>query len=408
MKKLKNILYAGFLTLSSCTASVYTVSLPLGYYLPYVNKNAQKEVVAASNNFNFTLARELANELGKGDNFVFSAFSAWLPLVSLSYIANDEDLNNLLEALYLNDIYLEDINYSVLNILYKLYNTNVVNIANKILVDDKVTINNDFANLFERYFIGEISNTDLQNEQIVEIINDFIYKQTDGVIENFVTEPFGEGDIVVLLNTVYFMDEWLNTYFVREKGNFYSPSGIREIYFIRNNLNMENHAFFENEYLSAIRLPYESNSNMYIILPSEGDVIDFFTNMDLLKFSYIQNNMEYSDGFFKMPRFTIESEIDNLREVLETLGLPFLDCRLGGLENIIYEESNLPIYISGARQKAVIEVDEYGTTAAAVTMNVATFTSLPMNFFEMIVDRPFMFILESEGVILFSGFVNEP
>jgi serpin B len=59
-------------------------------------------------------------------------------------------------------------------------------------------------------------------------------------------------------------------------------------------------------------------------------------------------------------------------------------------------EENIPVWLSDAIQKAVIEVDEKGTTAAAVTvMEVACGSSMPepTEPFEMICNKPFVFIL---------------
>jgi serine protease inhibitor len=66
-------------------------------------------------------------------------------------------------------------------------------------------------------------------------------------------------------------------------------------------------------------------------------------------------------------------------------------------------------------QKAVIKVDEKGTTAAAVTVMEMNAASVPQHQkrFEMICDRPFMFVLydytyDGGDQILFTGIVNKP
>ena len=73
------------------------------------------------------------------------------------------------------------------------------------------------------------------------------------------------------------------------------------------------------------------------------------------------------------------------------------------------------MWLSDAIQKAVIKVDEKGTTAAAVTVMAAAATGMPMpgTPFEMICDRPFVFILyektyDGGSQVLFTGIVNQP
>jgi serpin B len=73
--------------------------------------------------------------------------------------------------------------------------------------------------------------------------------------------------------------------------------------------------------------------------------------------------------------------------------------------------------LSSAVQKALIKVDEKGTTAAAVTVMAIEATSgpppPPPKPFEMICDKPFMFILydytyDGGNQVLFTGIVNQP
>ena len=70
------------------------------------------------------------------------------------------------------------------------------------------------------------------------------------------------------------------------------------------------------------------------------------------------------------------------------------------------------VYISKVKHKALAEVNEEGTVAAAVTGVVATITSVqpPQEKFVMKVDRPFFFAIRDNvtGNVLFMGSVVEP
>jgi serpin B len=71
-----------------------------------------------------------------------------------------------------------------------------------------------------------------------------------------------------------------------------------------------------------------------------------------------------------------------------------------------------PLFVSQVKQKSFVDVNEEGTEAAAVT--TVTMTALavmrPVPPFEMIVNRPFFFVIadHSTGMILFMGIVNDP
>ena len=70
------------------------------------------------------------------------------------------------------------------------------------------------------------------------------------------------------------------------------------------------------------------------------------------------------------------------------------------------EMSNMDLYISEAKQKTYIEVNEEGTEAAAVTGIGMVETSIgPPQPVTFRADRPFLFLIQekSSGVILFMG-----
>jgi serpin B len=72
------------------------------------------------------------------------------------------------------------------------------------------------------------------------------------------------------------------------------------------------------------------------------------------------------------------------------------------------------LYISAVLQKTFVEVKEEGTEAAAVTgIAVDEASGIPMpppRRFQMIVDRPFLFLIEDNqtGTILFMGVIYDP
>ena len=68
-----------------------------------------------------------------------------------------------------------------------------------------------------------------------------------------------------------------------------------------------------------------------------------------------------------------------------------------------------PVYISRVKHKAVLQVDEGGTKAAAVTMVVANTTSMPNFIFDFVANRPFFFAIRDDGTgtFLFMGTVFE-
>ena len=69
-----------------------------------------------------------------------------------------------------------------------------------------------------------------------------------------------------------------------------------------------------------------------------------------------------------------------------------------------------PLFISEVKQKSFIEVNEKGTEAAAVSFAAHAKGGSRVAPFEMIVDRPFFFVIGDDQTqsILFMGVVCDP
>ena len=74
--------------------------------------------------------------------------------------------------------------------------------------------------------------------------------------------------------------------------------------------------------------------------------------------------------------------------------------------------SATPLYLSAVKHKSFVEVNEEGTEAAAVTTARMAMMSMrpPTPPFEMVVDHPFVFVIEDNvsNAILFMGVVFDP
>ena len=115
------------------------------------------------------------------------------------------------------------------------------------------------------------------------------------------------------------------------------------------------------------------------------------------------------EGLLVLPKFKLEYSVE-LNQPLQAMGMKTaFDMVKADFSGIA---SNL--YVSAALQKTFVEVKEEGTEAAAVTgipMPLAAgIPTPPPDPFTMIVDRPFLFLIEDSqtGTILFMGLVFEP
>ena len=387
----------------------------------YEGEDSSARVVAyGANDFAFQLSAALIQD-ARGENFIVSPYSVWLPLAALLNATNDAYQEELLTVLGASGINPKDVNRAVSRMLFDLTNEqdrdfsdyhNPLQIVNAVFVDHNMTPLENFAQDFVNFYRGSVINVDFKSLEAVEAINNWASDHTEGLIRNLV-QGFNPETVAAIANAIYFSDRWHWEFSSEQtiEEIFYAPSGESITYFMQR--EGRDQLYFEDENLQAIHLEFATGGGMSILLPRSGDAVDLLSSMTNESFEYTRKNATLREGRLLMPRFSIENSIE-LVEVLTALGIPLFDEIAAPLSGIIYEEST---WLSSAMQKAMIEVDERGTTATAVTVIAIEAVSVEepesQEPFEMICNSPFVFVLHrqsSDGAnqILFIGIVNQP
>lgn len=167
--------------------------------------------------------------------------------------------------------------------------------------------------------------------------------------------------------------------------------------------------YLENELFQLVGLPYgKGRLSMYIFLPNPGiSLSEFYQHLNAENWEkwLDQLNNRQNDVFeaisVGLPRFKLEYEID-LENSLKSLGMDIAFRAEADFSAM----TSLPLFISFVKHKAFVEVNEQGTSAAAVTAVAGTRSpGIPM-----IVDRPFFCAIRDNetGAILFMGSIVEP
>lgn len=164
---------------------------------------------------------------------------------------------------------------------------------------------------------------------------------------------------------------------------------------------------------AACRLPYgREQVAMYVFLPDRDVVLDdWMETLDTETLDEAINGMhKASDLKLRMPKFKFEYGKKRLNDVLSDMGMgvafePF-EANLSKIADV--RPQNL--YIDFVDHKALIEVDEEGTVAAAATNIGISLTSAAPSETRFYVDRPFFFIIRDDrtGTILFIGRITNP
>ena len=288
---------------------------------------------------------------------------------------------------------------------------NPLKIANAVFVQNNLTLNRDFAQVFLDYFRGAAMSVDFSSRQAVDAVNKWASENTEGLINNIV-EYFDPETVAAIANAIYYSDRWGWEFdpTSTSEGVFHSPAGNTQAFFMLR--EGDSQPYFEDDIVQAMPLFFKTGGGLYIILPKDGDATGLLSSMTGGYFDEIRTAP--ATGKLLLPRFSIESDVMELKDALTALGIPLFNKSAAPLTCGLVEE-DIPVWLSSAVQKAFIEVDEKGTTAAAVTVMTADGEGMPepTEPFEMICDKPFVFVLYGDtydggNQILFTGIVNRP
>ena len=178
-------------------------------------------------------------------------------------------------------------------------------------------------------------------------------------------------------------------------------------------------SFHRLNYLSSeegelVELPYRGHLlSMLLFLPAVGDPPPIsFTFLDFRKRHNGYSKMTARKVTLSLPRFKIESSLE-LKPTLRWMGIEtaFEDAadfsRMTGNGG----DGGERLKLSQVLHKAVVEVNEEGSEAAAATMSQAVARSWdPRKPIKLNFNRPFLFAIRCKPLqlTLFAGIVNKP
>ncbi|TYQ13072.1 UNVERIFIED_CONTAM: serine protease inhibitor/Leucine-rich repeat (LRR) protein [Acetivibrio alkalicellulosi] len=273
------------------------------------------------------------------------------------------------------------------------------------MLDD--TIKKDFISVNQDVFDAFVTSRDFSDKGVIDEMNSWISDATEGKIDRMLND-INPDILSYIISSIYFKGQWTNVFNANNTfvGTFTMEDGRTQDVLMMSKSGWTE--FGEGDGFKAISLPYGNGKvSMYVILPDEETPIDdFIQGMDINKWYEIKNSVyERNLVRIRMPRFKIEYGVKGLKESLMDLGMEKAFSSLADFSDI----SNMGFFIDNVLHKSVIEVDEYGTEAAAVTVIIAPGSAMPMpNPPEFFADRPFMFIIADNeyDTILFMGKVD--
>ena len=367
---------------------------------------AESEVVQSDNAFGLNLFTNLS--AGEADKNVFiSPLSVSMALGMTMNGADGNTREEMAATLQKQGVSEEDINASyrtLIDLLTHLDPGVDVNLANSSWYRDGFEVLPAFLDVNNKNFDAEIAALDFVNPASKNVINNWVDQKTNGLIDGIIDEINPE-DVMYLINAIYFKGSW--TYQFEESATkdqpFHNRDGSRPAVPLMNLTGAVPYA--SNETVRLIDLPYgDSLFSMTVILPNDPSDLDkVVADLDATTWDQWTSGLTSTNLQVFLPRFKQTYE-KPLNEVLMTLGMA--DAFQESTANFSRITPNQRLYISKVMHKSLVEVNEEGTEAAAVTSVTVGTTSVGGNepgIFR--VDRPFIFSIRERhtGSILFIG-----
>jgi serine protease inhibitor len=389
-----------------------TATAPAADSLPAGAGKIDMRIAAANNQFGFDLFNQLKLQ-DKDKNIFFSPLSVAFALAMTYNGAAGATKEEMERTLKLSGMGQGEINEASAALMKSLRSSDPkieLALANSLWARKGVQFKEDFLARNRQFFGAEIATLDFADPQTVNTINSWVEKNTQGKIPSII-DQIDSQMVMYLINAIYFKGLWAKKFDkARTKDEpFYLSSGSQEQQPLMSQSG--DYRYYRGDKFQALSLPYgKGGTNLYLFLPDKGSSLD-----DLLKSLSYDKWQQWMKGFRSTPgdvkilRFKMEYE-SNLNKMLKALGME--TAFSANKADFSGMRDKRDVYISEVKHKAIVEVNEEGTEAAAATSVGIRTTSMrpPQERFTFITDHPFLMVIRDEptGAILFMGTVVDP
>jgi serine protease inhibitor len=362
--------------------------------------------------FSFNLLRQLARDR-PATNISISPYSAATVLEMVGNGAGGKTRAEMQQVLGTTGLSLDNVNAGHKNVAGALKSANnqvVLETADAIWYRSGIKITPEFLAANREFYDATVDALDFSDPHAVEVINDWASEKTRGKITRIADGMIDPHDTrLFLADAVYFKGKWSHPFEAKDTKErpFHLRSGNQNL--VPMMTQTRHFGYLEGPDYQAVRLPYSGeNLAMYVLLPvRDSSLADLAGKLSGDTWERIRGQFRNTDGTVVIPKFKVEYSAD-LKKPLESLGMKSaFDASRADFSGIAPH-----LCISAALQKTFVEVNEEGTEAAAVTGVAVTATALrlPSPPFQMVVDRPFLFLIEDRPTqtILFLGVVFDP
>jgi serpin B len=242
-----------------------------------------------------------------------------------------------------------------------------------------------------------------------QVINQWVADQTADKIKDLIPpSTLDQATTLVLTNAIYFNAQW--QYQFNPDNTASAPFNLRN----GSQVNVptmhisEQFGYYEGDGFKMLELPYAGNQvSMFLIVPDQGKFGQIEQTLSPEQWDAAIQGLHSVQVNLALPKFNFTYDL-SLSDPLARIGMPIAfqpnRADFSGMDG------TQSLYLSDVLHKAFINLDEFGTEAAAATAVVVGTTAMPAEPVNLNVDRPFLFAIQDKptGEILFMGRVVDP
>ncbi|XP_013109615.2 serine protease inhibitor 42Dd [Stomoxys calcitrans] len=358
---------------------------------------------ASLNSFSQNLFHQLYQTNGK-ENLIFSPFSIQTCLAMVRMGADGPTAVEMDQGLNFTGQSIDGIakNYNAL--LGQYEDGKILKIANKVYVMKDFSLQNEYKEILSQKFYSSAESMDFEkSEEAAKTINSWVASKTDDAIEELVEPMDLSSDTrLMLLSAIYFKGDWEKPFDAKntKEEEFFVDEDQSIKVQMMYRAGMIDYSKIEELDATAVRLPYkDSDLSMVIILPNaRNGLAAMEAKLETMSLTLLSEKLNRARGTrLYLPKFKVEFTV-NLNAALIKMGMKqmFSQANLGKML-----QQHEPLQVSDVVHKAIIDVNEWGTTAAGIT-RAGIMTRTRAMIFRA--DHPFYYvIMNADTVPLFQG-----
>lgn len=347
-------------------------------------------------------------------NSVFSPVNSYIALAMLAETTGGETQSQILELLNAPDLdTLRKQVSAVWETAYQDDGKEISVLANSVWLEETMSYNQEVMDTLAYHYYATVYRGDLGSEAVDKDIQTWLNANTGGLLKDYAADiALDPETVLTLASTIYLKAQWSDEFSENNNtaGRFKTPGGSVTCTFM-NKKEYETTYYWGDSY-GAVQLSLRNGCRMWFFLPDEDKTVDDV----LAEGQYLQSiwapwsedaeDHKYMKVNLSVPKFDISSEAD-LAAGLQELGITDVFDKTHS--DFTPSINTTPVWVDTVKQAARVAIDEEGVVAASYIVIPGAGAGMPPDeIIDFVLDRPFLFVIESDGIPLFTGVVNEP